>query len=153
MSQPPQPSARLPNVGASCLPAFAEYLAAPEANTLNKEAAANNQYVVVHMYLVPGDAQDERRAALRNEIAAHLSTLNAIRLHMDAFAVPCVRRDEVSTADLAWQHLLYAGAKAAINNRSSAWEPGDVVYVHYASHDGLHAMAATPSGGQPLPHP
>lgn len=154
MSQESPLPPHAPNLGASGLEVFADYVKTdPVKDALSKEAEPNSQYVVVHMYLVPGDANDVRRQVLRNCIVAELAELHAIRLHTDAFAVPCVRTDEGPTARMAWHKLLFAGSRAAANNRSSAWMTGDVVYLHYAGDNGMHATASRPGESQPLPIP
>jgi len=146
-----------PMYGASCLPGLAKHLCKPltDKGTLDAVAGLNNQYVVVHLYLVPGDATE--RLDLRVAIEAELANMNATKLHHLAFAVPVSRTDERNTAELVWNRLISAGAGEVRETRSGrekagldAWQDGDVIYVHYMGADGICVLAAAPKSGQRL---
>lgn len=141
-----------PGVGASCLPGFAAYLptTVTQRRTIDAAATTNTQYVIVHLYLVPGDIMQRRE--LRNAIRTELGALNAIPLHDLAYAVPTVRSGERATAEDAWDRLLNAGALATGEAQYDGWLQGDVVYVHYLGIDGMSVLAAeVRRDGQRLP--
>ena len=141
-----------PGVGAPCLPHFAGYLnlvLSPNA-TLDAVAGQNNQYVLVHLYLVPG----ERRLFKESIEAELLGTLKGTKLHDLAFAIPCCRGDERGTAQRAWQALLNAGAGVEGEPVGwDAWDAGDVAYIHYLGPDGMCVLAVAPREGRRLPNP
>lgn len=147
ISQPPPQQ-----YGASCLPDFAGYLHInpTQQHTIDAAAKLNNQYVLVHMYLVPGEENDPNRMILRGGIESEFAELHAIRLHDWAYAIPTSRGSERITAEEVWDHLIYAGAQNP-SNALDAWFTGDVIYVHYVGQDGICVLAATPRTGERLP--
>lgn len=146
----PPPSLGSP-AGASCLSGFAAHLRAEisPTGTIDARAGLNEQYVVVHIYLIPGDTS--RRLPFRNSIATELAKVNAIQLHDLAYAVPSWQTGGREVAEQVWMQLIFAGAQGGEHGRD-AWQQGDVVYVHYATADGMCVLAGSPGEGQRLPN-
>jgi hypothetical protein len=128
--------------GASCLPGLAQHLneSVTSTGTLDAAARLNNQYVVVHLYLVPGDVMQRRE--MRTAIAAELASLHAIQLHDLAFAIPTSHGSEEMTAEETWNALMLAGARSTGEAAHDGWERGDIAYVHYLGTDGMCVLAA-----------
>ena len=142
------PGTNLP-AGAQCLQGLADHVGkrvTPDG-TLDAVPRLNAQYVVVHVYLVPGNRTT--RLPLRNAILTELRRLNAIPLHDLAYAVPTVHGDERNTAEEVWNALINAGATN--EGPRDLWDDGDVLYVHYVGADGMCVLAGAPWAGQRLP--
>jgi hypothetical protein len=138
--------------GATCLPDLANYLKMPlsKQQTIDAVTAQNTQYVLVHMYLIPG-VPPEHRLTLRNSIRSELAKHNGIQLHDGAFAVPACQGDGRNIAEQVWESLMFAGVVHDSSEALDMWETGDVIYVHYIAHDGIGTLAAAPSTGTRLP--
>jgi hypothetical protein len=119
----------------------------PAGRTLDAVAGLNSNYVLVHVYLVPGNVT--LRAPLRDSIHAALveAPLLAEQLHDLAYAVPASRVDGLTTSDEVWRALMHAGSV----NGQELWMEGDVIYVHYWRDEGFAVFAAAPRSGRPLP--
>lgn len=138
--------------GGSSLRPFAEYVGQPlgAERMLSAAPRENQQYVIVHMYLVPGDVT--RRPEIQRAIQVELKALKALPLHSSAFAVPCCRGDERATAEEVWNRLMFAGAAVDPQGQRDAWEEGDVIYIHYVADSGIAVLAVAPTAGQRLPN-
>jgi len=157
-NQPPQLPPRLH--GAECLGNLAQYLGkgvvqheGPEGRavgrTLDARAGDNTSYVLVHVYLVPGDVTG--RLELRNAIHEELvGRRGAEQLHDLAYAVPTNLMDGRATAEDTWNRLIAAGFAALPGDRE-AWDVGDILYVHYWTEDGPAVLAGAPQADQRLP--
>jgi hypothetical protein len=144
-----------PMYGALCLNGFAQHFGESVSlddssdHILCETAKQNTQYVIVHMYLIPGDVRTRRE--LREAIHSELGKLNAIQLHDLAYAVPTYQSGERETVSEVWVHLMYAGAEALGKGKPDAWEKGDVVYVHYMANGEMTVLAVAPRTGLRLP--
>lgn len=116
--------------------------------TLEIAPAVNASYVLVHLYLVPGDASD--REKLQDAIHRMLMTRDANQLHELAYGIPTTPSCARVTAEEVWRLLRIAGTGALGEDRE-AWCSGDVVYIHYWTVDGPAMVAAAPRAGHRLP--
>lgn len=152
-----------PLYGASCFPEFAKYLGGEPSNkkTIDLTAKRHNQYLLVHLYLIPPvlspatqenlDDESRNRWVLRDNLDRVLSPHHGIKIHDCAYAIPVARGDERDTATAVWQSLMAAGVYPERPNEPSLWRSGDVVYVHYVGWDGMRVLAAAPPSGAGLP--
>lgn len=146
---PDDKSLKMPTpVGGSCLPKIADFFGKeiPLTKPLDAECPSGQNYVVVHLFLTPGDVTVRR--LLRSKIQTELTQIGALRLHDLAYLIPCSLGTERATAENAWERLIFAGTNE--DQPLILWDAGDVVYIHYLGDNSLSIISEAPTAKQPL---